>query len=182
MLCRTYFTPQAIPAILSGHVRRLWHLTVVAAIAMGAYGASTYFSDLTTGQQPSSTSKTLFQVGFSLLAACWFILAVLVLQGIRFLSQARGLRPLLLACALSVVMLGVRVVYLVFCIADSDSKYGFGSTDTAIRLVFGFVPGAVCVLVLVVLGALALRGVDEVKKEKRVVREEQKGAIGMQRV
>ena len=166
----THFNPEAMPSLYRKLGSRLWHVTLITAVAMGAYGASDYFSDLESSNIPSNTSKTLFKVGFSLMAACWVVLAVLVLSGLRFISAARGLRPLLLACALSTVMLGVRVAYLVFCIADLDSQYGFESTEVAMRVVFGFLPGAICVLVLVVMEIASLKGLEEVKRDRRAMK------------
>lgn len=54
-------------------------------------------------------------------------------------------------------VLVLRLGYLVYCVADPLSKYGVLTEDVAIRVVFGFIPGAIAALCLTIGGVAALR-------------------------
>lgn len=130
------------------------HVAVIAAIAIYATGASKYSSNHT-----DDNANAEWRTGVVLLLLLWLLLC-LVFTILARKAPGSFCKSLLYAIAISLVLIGVRVIFQ--CIATFNKNHGAFDPVTgsiALRVVFQFLPGAFTLLALAVGGVMSIESV-----------------------
>lgn len=129
-----------------------YHIFVVTGVALYAVGKRK-----TASIPPEPDGKVLGEVGVIILLTAWIILAGVCLLISRNMNGKREWRPLIIAVQVSVILLGVRLVYACVATFSTARVFDVVGGSIALKIVFEFLIGAVVIAGLITGGVLTHR-------------------------
>lgn len=126
----------------------LYHIIVVTGVALYAVGRSKAASN-----PPEPNGKVLGDVGVIILLVAWIMLAV-ASMAVWQRADHKTYKPLCWAVQISVVLLGIRLIYA--CVATFSTSHVFATVggSIALKVVFEFLLGALVIAVCITGGVM----------------------------